>query len=115
MLDVGHEHSRGLPPTIPPPEWIYNVTCYSPLLLDDHLALEKSTLTTGGVIKTLLIVTSTTLSIVLNFVFLVRSFVGSDLACLLALIPSITRNYGFKNSLYRANVTSVECVQLTTR
>ena len=80
MLDDGHEHSRGLPPTIPPPEWIYNVTCYSPLLLDDHLALEKSTLTTGGVIKTLLIVTSTTLSIVLNFVFLVRSFMGSDLA-----------------------------------
>ena len=30
-----------LPPTIPPPDWIYNVTCYSPLLLQDQYALEN--------------------------------------------------------------------------
>ena len=74
MIDDGQEHGRGLPPTIPPPEWIDNVTCYSPLLLEDHLALEKSALTTWTVLKALLIVVSTFLSISLNLIFLVIIF-----------------------------------------
>ena len=73
MIDESHDHSRGLPPTIPPPEWISNVTCYSPLLVDDHLALENLSVTTWTVVKAMLIVTSTTLSIALNFVFLVNT------------------------------------------
>ena len=31
MSDYNNE--AGLPPTIPPPDWIHNVSCYSPLLL----------------------------------------------------------------------------------
>ena len=27
--------SGGLPPTIPPPDWIENATCYNPNLLDN--------------------------------------------------------------------------------
>ena len=74
MLDDGQEPGRGLPPTIPPPDWIYNVTCYSPLLLEDHLALEKASVTTWSVIKSSIIVISTLLSILLNLVFLVRFY-----------------------------------------
>ena len=72
MLDDGQEHGRGLPPAIPPPDWISNVTCYSPILLEDHSALDKATLTTWTVIKAMLIIVSTFLSIALNFIFLVK-------------------------------------------
>ena len=30
-----HGASGGLPPTIPPPDWIENATCYNPNLLDN--------------------------------------------------------------------------------
>jgi len=48
-LNFFKEH--GLPPTIPPPEWIHNVTCYSPLILDDQTALEKSLASPWTIIK----------------------------------------------------------------
>jgi hypothetical protein len=41
-------------------------------LLEDHSALDKATLTTWTVIKAMLIIVSTFLSIALNFIFLVK-------------------------------------------
>lgn len=38
MVDYSDPHG-GLPPTIPPPEWVDNATCYSPKLVDNPLAL----------------------------------------------------------------------------
>ena len=40
MTDYNNE--AGLPPTIPPPDWIHNVSCYSPLLLQNEEALTNN-------------------------------------------------------------------------
>ena len=66
-----HNEYAGLPPTIPPPAWIHNVTCYSPLLLEDQLALENSATTFWSFFKTLLILTSTLVIIAINLLFLI--------------------------------------------
>jgi hypothetical protein len=61
----------GLPPTIPPPEWIHNVTCYSPLLLEDQLALQNAPITFATFLRTLLIVTATVAIVVSNALFII--------------------------------------------
>ena len=46
-----YNNDAGLPPTIPPPEWIHNVTCYSPLLLKNESAWENSEFPLWNLIK----------------------------------------------------------------
>lgn len=51
---MGGEYSDshgGLPPTVPPPEWVENVTCYSPLLVDNRDALLDEYVSTFDVFK----------------------------------------------------------------
>lgn len=69
-MAVDYHNEAGLPPTIPPPAWIHNVTCYTPLLLKDELALENSVPGVGSFVKSLLIVTSALATILFNSLFL---------------------------------------------
>lgn len=64
-------NEAGLPPTIPPPDWIHNVTCYSPVLLQDLEALENASLTVGSLVKGFMIIASTVAVIILNGLFLI--------------------------------------------
>ena len=64
-------NEAGLPPTIPPPDWIHNVTCYSPVLLQDLEALENARLTVGSLVKGFMIIASTLAVIILNGLFLI--------------------------------------------
>ena len=61
----------GLPPTIPPPDWIHNVTCYSPVLLQDLEALENATFSVASFLKGFMIIASTLAVIFLNTIFLI--------------------------------------------
>ena len=68
MSDYNNE--AGLPPTIPPPDWIHNVSCYSPLLLQDQNAMEYGFSLTSF-LKSLMIVSSTIAIIITNILFLI--------------------------------------------
>ena len=66
-----YHNEAGLPPTIPPPDWIHNVTCYSPLLLKNEVALETWNTSLGSLVKAVLIIFSTLATIVFNSLFLI--------------------------------------------
>ncbi len=69
-------NEQGLPPTIPPPEWVHNVTCYTPLLLDDTGMVEANPVNPvsigniGSIMRALMLVTSTLAVIVFNAMFI---------------------------------------------
>lgn len=65
------QNEAGLPPTIPPPDWIHNVTCYTPRLLEDQFYLQNSFPSFGSFFKGLLIVASTIAIILGNSLFLI--------------------------------------------
>ncbi len=63
------EHAnRGLPPTVPPPDWISNVTCYTPLLLDDIDAVEKDSVSLVDVAKATVVLLTACMAVMSNLV-----------------------------------------------
>ena len=71
LCRMNEYNEAGLPPTIPPPDWIHNVTCYSPVLLKDLEALENATVTVGSLVKGFMIIAATAAVIILNTLFLI--------------------------------------------
>ena len=74
MSEYIDPHSRGgLPPTIPPPPWLEdeNHTCYTPALLDDYRFLTRDTVSFVDAAKSMVILITAILSVVLNLMFVV--------------------------------------------
>ena len=61
----------GLPPTVPPPEWIANVSCYSPELLNNLRYFEEDAVSAVDVAKSLVLLVTAALALALNAAFLV--------------------------------------------
>ncbi len=61
----------GLPPTIPPPEWIENASCYTPELLYNRRFLERNVVDAVDAAKAFVIAVTTTVIIVTNLAFIV--------------------------------------------
>lgn len=63
-------NAGGLPPTIPPPDWIENISCYSPELLHNLRYLEEDHISFLDVTKSTVILITAILAITFNMAFL---------------------------------------------
>ncbi|XP_040563469.1 trace amine-associated receptor 8b [Lepeophtheirus salmonis] len=70
-FDSGYMESDGLPPTIPPPKWIHNVSCYNPRLVHDMNAVEDDIVSFGDVIKFFMLLLTTFLTLTFNTGFFI--------------------------------------------
>ena len=74
MVDVDSRMSGGdggLPPTVPPPHWIANATCYTPMMLDDRRYLLEDRVSAADVAKAAVILVSAVLALAFNMLFIV--------------------------------------------
>ncbi|TRY77252.1 hypothetical protein TCAL_00124, partial [Tigriopus californicus] len=69
MTEYHSDPHGGLPPTIPPPKWIENASCYSPLLLDNVNAVNLLSVSWVDFLKAFLILSTTILSVIINLAF----------------------------------------------
>ncbi len=73
MVDVDSRMSGGdggLPPTVPPPHWIANASCYTPMMLDNKRFLSQDAVTAADVAKAAVILLSTVLTVAFNLLFI---------------------------------------------
>lgn len=69
--NIGSDHMTDTPPTIPPPPWVHNATCYSPLLVHNLHALDENPIDAGHALRLFVLLVTTILTILANAFFVV--------------------------------------------